>query len=56
MICRHNRPVFFTVPTLLTWGRIIAIPLVVGVFYLPLELAQRNLLATVLFIVCALTD
>ena len=47
---------FFTVPTLLTWGRIIAIPLVVGVFYLPLELAQRNLLATVLFIVCALTD
>ena len=47
---------FFTVPTLLTWGRIIAIPLVVGVFYLPLELAQRNLLATALFIVCALTD
>jgi CDP-diacylglycerol--glycerol-3-phosphate 3-phosphatidyltransferase len=25
---------FFTVPTLLTWTRIIAIPLLVGVFYL----------------------
>ena len=24
---------FFTVPTLLTWTRIIAIPLLVGVFY-----------------------
>ena len=47
---------FFTVPTLLTWARIIAIPLVVGVFYLPLDVPTRNLLATVLFIVVALTD
>jgi cardiolipin synthase (CMP-forming) len=47
---------FFTIPTLLTWGRIIAIPLVVGVFYLPLDGATRNLVATVLFIVVALTD
>ena len=47
---------FFTIPTLLTWARIIAIPLVVGVFYLPLDGPTRNLLATVLFIVVAATD
>ena len=47
---------FFNLPTLLTWARIIAIPLVVGVFYLPLEPATRNLVATVLFIVVAITD
>ncbi len=47
---------FLTVPTLLTWGRIVAIPLIVGVFYLPLDLPARNLVATLLFIVCALTD
>ncbi len=47
---------FFTIPTLLTWARIVAIPLVVGVFYLPLDGATRNLLATVMFVACALTD
>jgi cardiolipin synthase (CMP-forming) len=47
---------FFTLPTLLTWARIVAIPLIVGVFYLPLEPATRNLTATVLFVVVALTD
>jgi cardiolipin synthase len=47
---------FFTLPTLLTWGRIIAIPLVVGVFYLPLDVPTRNVVATVLFILVALTD
>jgi cardiolipin synthase (CMP-forming) len=47
---------FFNLPTLFTWGRIIAIPLVVGVFYLNLEEHLQNLLATVLFIVVALTD
>ncbi|HSI46887.1 MAG TPA: CDP-diacylglycerol--glycerol-3-phosphate 3-phosphatidyltransferase [Ideonella sp.] len=47
---------FFTIPTLLTWARIVAIPLIVGVFYLPWEAPTRNLLATVMFIVCALTD
>jgi CDP-diacylglycerol--glycerol-3-phosphate 3-phosphatidyltransferase len=47
---------FLTVPTLLTWSRILAIPLVVGVFYLPIELAHRNLAATVMFVVVALTD
>ena len=47
---------FFTIPTLLTWARIIAIPLVVGVFYLPLDAPTRNFLATAMFIACALTD
>jgi len=47
---------FFTVPTLLTWARILAIPLIVGVFYLPLDAPTRNLVATVLFVVVALTD
>jgi cardiolipin synthase len=48
---------FFTVPTILTWTRIVAIPLIVGVFYLrtPAEPVQ-NLVATVMFIVFALTD
>lgn len=47
---------FFTIPTLLTWARIIAIPLVVGVFYLPLDVPTRNALATWLFIAVAATD
>lgn len=47
---------FLTLPTLLTWARIVAIPLIVGVFYLPLEPAMRNLVATVMFVVFALTD
>lgn len=52
----QNATMFFTLPTLLTWARIVAIPLIVGVFYLPLEPATRNLIATVLFVVVALTD
>jgi len=47
---------FLTLPTLLTWARIVAIPLIVGVFYLDLAPAHQNLFATVLFIVIALTD
>ena len=47
---------FFTIPTLLTWARIVAIPLIVGVFYLPIADPMRNLIATVLFVVTALTD
>jgi cardiolipin synthase (CMP-forming) len=47
---------FFTIPTLLTWARIAAIPLLVGVFYLPIEPALHNLIATAMFIVFALTD
>ena len=47
---------FFNLPTLLTWARIVAIPLIIGIFYLPVEPATRNLIATVSFIVVALTD
>jgi CDP-diacylglycerol--glycerol-3-phosphate 3-phosphatidyltransferase/cardiolipin synthase len=47
------------VPTLLTWLRIVMIPLVIGVFYLPgpwLTSWQRNLIATVVFAAAAITD
>ena len=47
---------FFNLPTLLTWARIVAIPLVVGIFYIDVAWPTRNLVATVLFIVVALTD
>ena len=47
---------FFTIPTLMTWTRIIAIPLVMGVFYLPLEAHTRNLVATTMFVLFAWTD
>lgn len=53
---RHNVSMFLTLPTLLTWARIIAIPLIVGVFYLPLPIEQVNLTASILFVVVALTD
>jgi cardiolipin synthase (CMP-forming) len=47
---------FFNLPTLLTWARIVAIPLVVGVFYIDALGAYQNVVATVLFVVVALTD
>ena len=47
---------FFNLPTLLTWARIVAIPLIIGIFYLPVEPATRNLIATISFVAVALTD
>ena len=47
---------FFTIPTIMTWTRIVAIPLIVGVFYVGLEPRIQNLVATVMFITFALTD
>ena len=47
---------FFTIPTIMTWTRIVAIPLIVGVFYLPLAAETRNVVATVMFVVFAWTD
>lgn len=48
---------YFTIPTLLTWARIAAIPLVVGVYFLPgVDGGTQDVLATVLFVVFALTD
>jgi cardiolipin synthase len=49
----------FNIPILLTWLRVALIPLVVGVFYVPdhwLLESERNLAATVVFIVAAITD
>ena len=40
----------------MTWTRIVAIPLIIGVFYLPLGEPTRNLIATVMFVVFAATD
>ena len=50
------RSKFLTIPTLLTWARIVAIPLVVGVFYLPIDRSLQNLIATVVFVLSAVTD
>lgn len=48
---------FFNLPTLFTWARIVAIPLIVAVFYWPgLTEPAQNLIATVLFVLFALTD
>ena len=47
---------FFTIPTIMTWTRIVAIPLIVGVYYSPLDMATKNLWAAGMFIVFALTD
>ena len=47
------------VPNLLTWLRILLIPLVVAVFYLPvgwLNLQQMDLIAALMFAVAAVTD
>ena len=44
------------IPNLLTWARILLIPLVVGVFYLPLTAAEQNFMATAAFLVAAITD
>jgi CDP-diacylglycerol--glycerol-3-phosphate 3-phosphatidyltransferase len=48
---------FFNLPTLLTWARIVAIPLIIGVYYWEgIGMAQKNLIATAMFVVFALTD
>ena len=50
---------FLTIPTIMTWTRIVAIPLIIGIFYLPETVAtlpQKNLIATVMFVLFAITD
>lgn len=47
------------IPIFLTWLRVALIPLMVGVFYLPdtwLSLSEKGLIATIVFIVAAVTD
>jgi CDP-diacylglycerol--glycerol-3-phosphate 3-phosphatidyltransferase/cardiolipin synthase len=51
--------VALNIPNLLTWFRILLIPLVVAVFYLPgnwLSQEDKNLAATLMFAVAAVTD
>jgi cardiolipin synthase len=46
-------------PNLITWTRILLIPLIVGVYYLPeewLSYSGQNVVATAIFIFAALTD
>ena len=48
-----------TLPNLVTWLRILMIPLIVGVYYLPeewLSYTGQNVVATAIFIFAALTD
>jgi CDP-diacylglycerol--glycerol-3-phosphate 3-phosphatidyltransferase len=49
---------FFNTPTIMTWARIAAIPLIVGVYIddLPLQTASRDLIATAVFVLSAITD
>ena len=47
---------FLTIPTLLTWARIAAIPLIIGVYYLGWDIATKNLVATAMFVLFAATD
>ncbi|MCM8623982.1 MAG: CDP-diacylglycerol--glycerol-3-phosphate 3-phosphatidyltransferase [Accumulibacter sp.] len=47
------------IPILLTWLRIILIPLLIAVYYLPepwLRVGERDLAATLIFVVAAATD
>jgi cardiolipin synthase len=44
----------FNLPNLLTWLRILLIPVFVGVFYL--SVPHQNLVATIIFTVAAITD
>jgi cardiolipin synthase len=49
----------FNIPNALTWIRIVMIPLMIGVFYVPeiwLSSGLRNLIATALFTAAAVTD
>lgn len=47
---------FLTIPTIMTWTRIVAIPLIIGVYYLPLDERSKNVAATVMFVGFAWTD
>jgi CDP-diacylglycerol--glycerol-3-phosphate 3-phosphatidyltransferase len=44
------------IPNLLTWARIVLIPVVVGVFYVGLPAHEANFIATAAFLVAAITD
>jgi CDP-diacylglycerol--glycerol-3-phosphate 3-phosphatidyltransferase/cardiolipin synthase len=49
----------FNIPIVLTWSRIMLIPLLVGVFYFPsawLDPQEKNFVATIVFVIAAVTD
>jgi len=49
----------FNLPTALTWGRILLIPIFIGVYYVPqswLTLQHKNEIATGVFLLAAATD
>jgi CDP-diacylglycerol--glycerol-3-phosphate 3-phosphatidyltransferase/cardiolipin synthase len=49
----------FNLPILLTWLRIVAIPMLIAVYYLPADWAsvhERDILATSIFLAAAFTD
>ena len=60
MHSRHSLTLMpFNLPNVLTWMRILAIPLFVGIFYFPptwLSPSNQNLIATIIFTVAAITD
>ncbi|NDB14742.1 MAG: excinuclease ABC subunit UvrC, partial [Betaproteobacteria bacterium] len=43
-------------PNWLTWARVVAIPMLVGLFFLPIPSELRDALATALFVLAAATD
>jgi len=48
-----------TLPNLITWLRILLIPLIVGIYYVPeewLSFSGQNIVATAIFIFAAITD
>ena len=50
---------FFSVPNVLTWTRILLIPVLIGIFYVSnsqIALHDKNLLATLIFLLASITD
>jgi CDP-diacylglycerol--glycerol-3-phosphate 3-phosphatidyltransferase len=48
-----------SLPTLLTWLRIILVPFFIGVYYIPdklLDLSNKDIVATIIFVLAAATD
>lgn len=49
----------WNIPNILTLGRIIAVPLIIGIYYVPescLSIREQNFTAALIFVIAALTD
>ena len=55
-LLRTIEVMFFSIPNIMTWTRIAAIPFIVFIFDVPLDFETKNVIATVLFVLFALTD